>query len=106
MNAQPPMDVGPPPPGGNPTAIVVRDRRFGRGRAQQRWWLGGDPVATAWVNALLATLPRGEMLFVDAVKAFREGAPPALAEEIRGFIRQEVNHTREHIAFNRAAAGA
>jgi predicted metal-dependent hydrolase len=106
MNAHVPLDVSLPAAGGNPAAIVVRDRRFGRGQAQERWWLGGDPVATAWFNALSATFPRGETLFVDAVKAFRDGAPPALAEEIRGFIRQEVNHTREHSAFNRAAGDA
>lgn len=89
-----------------PPAITVRDRRFGRDGKQQRWWAGGDPVATAWFNALSATFPRGETLFVDAVKAFRDGAPPALAAEIRAFVRQEVNHTREHLAFNRAAEAA
>jgi predicted metal-dependent hydrolase len=40
------------------------------------------------------------------VKAFRQDAPPALAEEIRAFVKQEINHTREHLAFNRAAAEA
>ena len=87
-------------------AITVRDARFGRGEAQARWWLNGDPVATAWFNALSATFPRGETLFIDAVKAFREGAPPQLAAEIGAFIRQEANHTREHLAFNRAAEAA
>jgi len=86
--------------------ITVRDRRFGRDSRQERWWAGGDPVATAWFNALSATFPRGETLFVDAVKAFREGAPPALEAEIRAFVKQEVNHTREHLAFNRAAEAA
>lgn len=86
--------------------ITVRDRRFGRGAPQERWWAGGDPIATAWFNALSATFPRGETLFIDAVKAFREGVPPRLEAEIRAFIRQEVNHTREHLAFNRAAADA
>jgi predicted metal-dependent hydrolase len=86
--------------------IVVRDRRFGREAQQERWWAGGDPVATAWFNALSATFPRGEALFVDAVKAFRADAPPRLAAEIRAFVRQEVNHSREHLAFNRAAQAA
>ena len=86
-------------------SITVRNRRF-RGAAPTRWWAGGDPVATAWFNALSATFPRGETLFIDAVKAFRDDAPPALAEDIRGFILQEVNHTREHLAFNRAAESA
>jgi predicted metal-dependent hydrolase len=91
---------------GPPSAIKVRERRFGRDAAPQRWWLNGDPVATAWFNALSATFPRGETLFIDAVKAFRDGAPPQLEREIRAFIRQEANHTREHLAFNRAVEAA
>jgi predicted metal-dependent hydrolase len=87
-------------------AIVVRDRRFGREAQQERWWAGGDPVATAWFNALSATFPRGEARLVDAVKAFRSDAPPRRAAEIRAFVRQEVNHSREHLAFNRAAQAA
>ena len=84
--------------------ITVRDRRFGRGAVQERWWAGGDPIATAWFNALSATFPRGETLFVDAVKAFRADAPPQLAAEIRAFVKQEVNHTREH-ARRRGSSG-
>jgi len=86
--------------------IVVRDRRFGRDQGPAHRWAGGDPIATAWFTALSATFPRGEALFVDAVKAFRDGAPPRLEAEIRVFIKQEVNHSREHLAFNRAAASA
>ncbi len=84
-------------------AITVRDSRFGRGEGMERWWCGGDPIATAWNNSLSASFPRGEGLFIDSVKAFRDGAPPRLAREIRAFVQQEVNHTREHLAFNRAA---
>jgi predicted metal-dependent hydrolase len=86
--------------------ISVRDCRFGRDAQPDRWWLNGDPIATAWFNALSITFPRGETLFIDAVKAFRDDAPPRLALEIRAFIKQEVNHTREHLAFNRQAADA
>ena len=86
--------------------ITVRDRRFGRDANRPRWWLGGDAVATAWFNALSGTFPRGEAFFIEAVKAHRDGVPPALAEEIRKFVVQEVNHTREHVAFNRIAADA
>ena len=86
--------------------IVVRDQRFGRERKPGRWWLAGDPVATAWHNALSATFPRGETMFIEAVKAFREGTPPKLDAEIRAFVRQEINHTREHVVFNKAAVEA
>jgi len=106
MNAPGTFAVDRPAAGGKTPAITVRDRRFGRGRHPHRWWLNGDPIATAWFNALSATFPRGETLFVDAVKAFREEAPPQLAAEIRAFVKQEVNHTREHLAFNRAAEAA
>ncbi len=88
------------------SAIVIRDLRFGREGKPPRWWLGGDPVATAWFNALSACFPRGEARFIEAVKAHRDGVAPELAEQIRLFIAQEINHTREHVAFNRTAEDA
>ena len=86
--------------------ITVRDRRFEREAKRSRWWLNGDPVATAWYTSLSAVFPRGEAFFIEAVKAHREGVPPHLAEEIRAFVVQELNHTREHIAFNKMATAA
>ena len=90
----------------NDLTITPRDVRFGRDDKQGRWWLNGDPVATAWYNALSATFPRGEAMFIEAVKAHREGASPKLEAEIRAFVKQEINHTREHVVFNKAAADA
>jgi len=86
--------------------ISPRNRQFGRGSAQTRFWMRGDPVATAFYNALSVTFPRGEAFFIDSVRAFREGVPPRLAEEIAAFSRQEVIHSREHLAFNRRVADA
>ena len=83
--------------------ITVRDERFNRTATPQRWW-AGDPFGTAWHNALSATFPRGEAFFIEAVKAHRKGTDTRLEAEIRAFVRQEINHTREHIAFNRLAA--
>lgn len=83
--------------------ITIRDRRFARDAVAKRWWLNGDPVGTAWFNALSATFPRGEAFFIDSVKAHRDGTPPKLAAEIRAFVKQEINHTREHIVFNKLA---
>lgn len=87
------------------TAITVRDLRFNRASKPARHWVD-DPVANAWHNALSATFPRGEAFFIESVKAFRDDVPPLLAAQIRDFIKQEVNHSREHIAFNRAASDA
>ena len=84
--------------------ITPRDRRFGRDDGPTRLWHGGGIAATAIYNALSATFPTGEAFFVDSVRAFRDGAPPKLAEEIKAFTTQEVIHSREHLAFNRRAA--
>jgi predicted metal-dependent hydrolase len=81
--------------------ITPRDLRFGRGMQRKRWWMNGDPVATAFYNALSVTFPKGEGYFIDSVRAFREGTPARLTAEINAFIKQEVMHTREHVAFNR-----
>ena len=86
--------------------ITPRDRRFGRRAKQARWWHGGDPVATAWHNALSITFPRGEAFFIESVKAFRDGAPPKLEAEIKAFTMQEVMHSREHVAFNKRVTDA
>jgi len=86
--------------------ITPRDRRFGRDSAATRWWMGGNPVATALYNALSATFPKGEAFFVESVRAFRDDAPPRLAQEIRAFTTQEVMHSREHVAFNKRALDA
>jgi predicted metal-dependent hydrolase len=86
--------------------ISPRDRRFGRGSNLGRWWLGNDPVATAFYNALSVTFPKGEAFFVESVRRFRDGTPPRLAGEIAAFTRQEVLHTREHVAFNRRVVDA
>ncbi len=81
--------------------ITPRDRRFGRNLKQDRWWLAGDPIATAFFNALSITFPRGEAFFIDSVRCHRAGASPRLEKEINAFIKQEVMHTREHVSFNK-----
>jgi len=81
--------------------IVPRDIRFGREPARERWWLNGDPYATAFYNALSVTFPKGEAFFCESVRAFSKGTPPRLAGEIKAFITQEAIHSREHVAFNR-----
>jgi len=86
--------------------ITPRDRRFSRDAVAKRLWHGGRVEATAIYNALSSTFPRGEAFFVESVRAFRDGADAKLAEEIKAFTTQEVIHSREHLAFNRRAAGA
>jgi len=86
--------------------IRPRDRRFGREGNQARWWMAGDPIGTAFHNSLSITFPKGEAFFIESVKAFRDGAPPRLAAEIKAFTQQEVMHSREHVAFNKRVTDA
>src|SRR5690348_3257322 len=87
-------------------SITPRDRRFGREQQLDRLWHGGSVEATAIYNALSSTFPKGEAYFVESLRAFREGAPPKLAEEIKAFTTQEAIHSREHDAFNKRAERA
>jgi len=87
-------------------SITPRDRRFEREAKLERLWHGGSVEATAIYNALSSTFPIGEAYFVESVRAFREGTPPKLAEEIKAFTTQEAIHSREHDAFNKRAQRA
>ena len=84
-------------------SITPRDRRFGRDARAARLWHGGRVEATAIYTALSTTFPKGEAFFVESVRAFREGAPPKLAEDIKAFVTQEAIHSREHDALNKRA---
>jgi predicted metal-dependent hydrolase len=84
--------------------LRVRDYSFGREGAPERWWLNGDPVASAIFDGLSATFPHGERFFMDALRPYRDEAPDGLRAQIGAFIKQEAMHTREHVAFNRHVA--
>ncbi len=85
-----------------PDDLVIRPRnlRFVTDAPHARWWLGGDPVATAWHNALSITFPAGETFFIESVRRFQKDVPDDLARQIKDFARQEAFHTREHNDFN------
>jgi predicted metal-dependent hydrolase len=86
-------------------SIPVRDLRFSeKDAARPRWWHHGDPVPTAFFNALSCTFPAGERFFMDSVRHFRRDAPEPLRGQITAFLAQEAVHSREHGAFNALAA--
>jgi len=80
--------------------VKPRDIHFSMDSARGRYWLGGDPVGTAVLNALSLTFPDGEKLFMDAVRHFRGKVSGPLADEVRQFLAQEAMHSREHHAMN------
>jgi predicted metal-dependent hydrolase len=90
-----------------PADLVIhpRDLAFGRASAPPRWWLGGDPIATAFFNALSASFPQGERFFMDAVRPYRDIAGGKLRNAITAFTAQEAVHSREHLVFNNAVSG-
>ncbi|MBV9330754.1 MAG: metal-dependent hydrolase [Alphaproteobacteria bacterium] len=86
-----------------PTAAEMHSRNFTlpKGAPSERWWVRGDPVATAFFNALSATFPQGERFFIESVKHYRDQVSPELKRQIAVFAQQESLHTREHVIFNR-----
>jgi uncharacterized protein len=86
-----------------PADLVINPRNvmLGRGLQWQRWWKGGDPVATAFYNSLSAVFPEGEAFFIESVRHYRDSVPPALQAQIDAFIKQEAVHSREHAYFNK-----
>lgn len=58
------------------------------------------------LNALSVGFPRGEKLFIDSVRAYKDRIrDPELAEAVRRFVAQETHHSRAHEAFNAWLAG-
>ena len=83
-----------------PQPITPRHWHFEQAARPARWWLGGDPVASAWHNALSCSFPRGEAYFIESLAQARLNAPEPLAGQIRAFIAQEAAHAQAHRAFN------
>jgi predicted metal-dependent hydrolase len=86
--------------------ITPRQLNVDRDGTNPRWWHGGDPVPTAFFNALSVTFPQGETFFIEAVRRYRDSCDPHLQEQIAAFVQQEAMHTREHVTFNRLVKGA
>lgn len=86
-------------------AIRPRDVAFEHPTPEPRWWVNGDPIATAFFNALSASFPQGERFFMDSVRRYRDKADPELRGQIQTFLAQEAVHSREHLLFNYALTG-
>jgi uncharacterized protein len=73
--------------------------------AHGRWWLGGDPVGSAFYSALSAGFPAGERFNIECVRPFRDLVDGDLKGQLSAFIQQEFAHAREHATFNNLIAG-
>lgn len=83
-------------------ALVARKMRNRNIAVTERHWLGGDPYATAFFNALSAVFPRGEAFMIESLHPWQQRVPAELARDVRTFIEQEAAHSREHAELNRA----
>lgn len=69
-----------------------------------RYWAGNDPFLTHMLNALSATFPEGERMFIESVRAFREKiTDPEMKKAVSDFIGQEAMHSKEHGTYNNYA---
>ncbi len=82
--------------------IVARRLRNRNLELAERHWVGGDPYATAFFNALSAVFPRGEAFMIQSLQPWQARVPSELAEQVKNFIEQEAAHSREHAGLNRA----
>jgi uncharacterized protein len=89
-------------PSVTPTDLQIHPRNimFARGRTADRWWNGGNPIATAFYNSLSLTFPKGEAFFIESVRNFRDQVPAQQQVQIDAFIKQEAAHSREHNHLN------
>ncbi|MCR9094582.1 MAG: metal-dependent hydrolase [bacterium] len=102
----PAPDAGPKSPRASTIRppIVVRQPRLELGNRStserppiDRYWWGGDPFQTHFLNALSSTFPFGEAFFVRSVRHYADRLDdPDLAKEIRAFAAQEGQHSRLH----------
>lgn len=83
--------------------LPVRRIRFAYPQGSLRkHYVDGDLLMSHAVAVLSATFPPGEDFFVRSVRRYADRVTdPELAEQVRGFIGQEVTHGREHRELNR-----
>jgi predicted metal-dependent hydrolase len=67
----------------------------------QRHYVQGDLLMSHIVAYLSSAFPEGEDFFVRSVRRHADQVTdPVLKEQVKGFIGQEVTHSREHVALN------
>jgi predicted metal-dependent hydrolase len=83
--------------------IIPRERLdFGLSDADiPKYWFGGDPYKTRLFDALSLIFPPGEKFFMTCVRDYRDQiTDKKLLDEIKGFNRQEAQHSMVHNQYN------
>ncbi|MEY2844167.1 MAG: hypothetical protein RI920_2204, partial [Pseudomonadota bacterium] len=82
--------------------IIPREKLdFGLDGDIPTYWFGGDPYKTRLFDAMSLIFPPGERFFMTCVRDYRDQIhDPQLIEEIKGFNRQEAQHSLVHNQYN------
>jgi predicted metal-dependent hydrolase len=84
-----------------PITVKARNPKLSWKLDYERFWFGGCPLKSNWMNALSTTFPHAERFFIESVKHYQDQiTDPVLTEQIKGFIGQEAAHRKEHDRFN------
>ncbi len=87
--------------------LQLRNRRYQFDEVLASDWHGGDPVKTAFFNAMSILFPIGEKFFVDSVRRYQKQlSDPILLKQIKQFSAQEAAHLREHQRHNEVLCAA
>ncbi len=82
--------------------IIPREKLdFGLNGDIPKYWFGGDPYKTRLFDALSLIFIPGERFFMTCVRDYRDQVTDKqLLEEIKGFNRQEAQHSMVHNQYN------
>lgn len=65
-------------------------------------WHNENPVAAYFLNALSLTIPAGEAVFMSSLdQAAKSSNSKNLKRDVKVFIKQESNHSKNHIDYNK-----
>lgn len=82
------------------TAISPRAHHFQSSSNYTKYWLDECPIKTYYANSLAILIPEGEKFFIKSVRAFLPDVHcPYLKQQLKSFIQQEANHSREFQKF-------
>jgi predicted metal-dependent hydrolase len=86
--------------------VTPRDIHFRLDETIPRHWFAGDALATHVGNGFNLVFPEAERFVIKSVRRFADRLTDEdLRARVRGFVRQEANHSREHEGFLRVLSG-
>ncbi len=85
--------------------LKVRHPNIDLSSGFKRHWYGDNLAVTHTFNALSWMFPKGEKFFIDALKSVAKNCDlsqnPKLAQEVKGFVSQELIHSHHHELYNK-----